>query len=170
MTEQNSNNVRYNTDDLKFADYEYEYDFYYYDSQGENQVFVSGKRRGILYPVGEYFVDLIGGFRVKEEDIINIKDFGLEDTKLTIEQIRNVFTRIEKIIEISAYERSYKRTERCGNLYSCVPYSVSFKATESKYGLRDEFEKNAIEYDLNKEPKCEIDRWAQKIKSLFKKK
>jgi len=163
-------NLTYDTNDLKIAEYEYQYNFYYNDSYGENRVTVRGKRTGVIYPCGEHFVDLISGFLLNKDSIVSEINFNIEDTVLSYDKIESIFETLEETLGCFAYEYRFDRTLTCGSLCSCVPYDITFKASEIKRGLMEEFKNRVIVFKQDKEPKCELDRWIQNVKNKIKRK
>jgi len=168
MTQEKLRENLYNTDDLMFASYEYAYTFPYYDSIGENIVTVKGTRTGIVYYQNEDYIDLISGINLSEENIIGKTSLAVKDTILSLEDIKGIFKTYECAGEYLAHEVKVDRTYRMGHLFSCVPSKVSFKASEEVYGIIMEFERNANILESNNEPKCELDRMIQKVKSKFR--
>lgn len=168
--EENNDARIYNTNDLKMADYNYQYTFVYFDNSGHNKVAVNGKRKGILIAEGETNIDLITGFKVPDKMIIHKRDFVVKNTKLSLESIKNIFGELEKQTGFLAYEYRYWRTinEGNGKLLSCVPYDVTFKASMIKCGLKNEFERNKIILENNDEPQCELEKLIKKVKTKFK--
>jgi len=168
MTQETVIENSYNTDDLMFAFYEYAYVFPYYDSVGENRVSVKGKRTGIIYFTGEEYIDLISGINLSEENIIEKTYLAVKDTVITLDDIRDIFKAMEEACDYAAYEVKVDRSYRMGHLFSCIPYAVSFKASEEGYGFINEFERNASILESDNEPKCELDKMLQKIKTKFR--
>lgn len=165
-----SEKVVYNTDELKLARFSYQYRFSYFDSVGHNQVAVVGQRNGVLYPSGDSFVDLISGLKVDKDSIIFQEKLLYEKAILKIENIIHLYRTIEMEIGYVAHEQRKFCTTEVGSLYCCVPSELFFNASEVKYGLKEEFKKRVEVLMADNEPKCELDRLVQKVKSKFKRK
>lgn len=162
--------IMYNADELKLARFSYQYHFYYFDSVGHNQVAVVGQRNGVLYPSGDSFVDLISGIKVNKDSIIFQEQLLYENAILNIENIIRLYRAIEMEIGYVAHEQRKFCNKEIGNLYCCVPSELFFNASEVRYGLKEEFKKRVEVLMADNEPKCELDRLVQKVKSKFKRK
>ncbi len=162
----------YNTKDLKFAEFKYEYRFNYYDSCGENYVVVNGQRNGLLYCGDGVLVDLVSGIEVKPENIISEVPIASMDVDLSLDKILSIFSDVERYNNYMAIELRGERSLQMGDLFSCVPANAMFRASKIKYGLRDEFDTRAMLADEAKgqEAKCELDKVTSRVKKLFKRK
>lgn len=164
------NKVVYNTSNLSIAEFTYEYNFSYYDSVGENNVSVQGQRTGIIHPYGDKYIDLVSEMIFDKENIISEKKFIDENSNMFLHSVLTIFKSLEKAYDYSAVETRGKRTLRVGTLFGCIPYQVTFKPSEAKRGMVDEFVKNARIMDMDTEPKCEIDRMIGKVKQKLRRK
>lgn len=165
-------NKIYNTGDLKFAEFKYDYSFVYYDSCGENFVGVNGQRKGVLFESDGHLVDLISGIEVDPNNIISESPINSVNISITMDRIMYVFNLIEDATNYMAVETKGERSLQVGDLFSCVPSRVEFKSSEISRALVQEFENRAMIADANKGkvPRCELDKVALKVKSIFKRK
>ena len=117
-------------------------------------------------------IEMISGIEVKPENIISEVPIASIEVDLSLDKILNIFNSVEHYNNYRAIELRGERSLRTGDLFSCVPASVMFKASKIKYGLRDEFATRAMIADetKGKEPRCELDKMTSKVKKFFKRK